>query len=50
MSSPRTLAAAAALALATYGVDVPMRRALAARRAREIANRRGLPLLNIGAG
>lgn len=40
---------AAALA-STYVLDVPVRRALAARRARAYANARGLPLLNVGAG
>lgn len=37
-------------AVASYVIDVPMRRAAAARAAREYANARGLPLLNVGAG
>lgn len=40
----------AAYAAGAYVVDVPVRRALAARAARLHANRRGLPLLNVGAG
>lgn len=42
--------AVAALGAVTYVVDVPLRRNAAARAAREYATRRGLPLLNIGAG
>ena len=42
--------AVAALGAVTYVVDVPLRRRAAARAAREYALRRGLPLLNIGAG
>lgn len=39
-----------AYSAATYMVDVPIRRAVAARAAREHADLRGLPLLNVGAG
>jgi SAM-dependent methyltransferase len=35
---------------ATYLIDVPIRRQIAANQARAYANQRGLPLLNIGAG
>lgn len=37
-------------AAATYLLDVPIRRAQAAKAARTYANLRGLPLLNVGAG
>jgi len=40
----------AAYSLAAYWVDVPMRRQQAAERARQYARRRGLPVLNVGAG
>jgi len=49
----RVVMAAGALAMfgaVTYVMDVPLRRNAAARAAREYATRRGLPLLNIGAG
>jgi ubiquinone/menaquinone biosynthesis C-methylase UbiE len=36
--------------IATYVIDVPIRRAIAARRAREYANWIGKPMINIGAG
>jgi len=37
-------------AIASYVLDVPVRRALGAQAARAYANARGLPLLNVGAG
>lgn len=43
----RTIAAAVA---ATYVIDVPIRRSLAAKAARAYARRKGKPLLNVGAG
>mgnify|MGYP001613962856 CR=1 FL=1 len=50
MKATRVAAYAALYTAAAYIVDVPVRRALAARRARAYANARGLPLLNVGAG
>ena len=38
------------LIAATYLIDVPIRRALIAKKARRYADAKGLPLLNIGAG
>lgn len=46
----KTLAALGAYVAGTYLVDVPLRRAVAARAARAYADARGLPLLNVGAG
>ena len=43
-------AGAALYTTMAYVIDVPIRRALAARQARAYANARGLPMLNIGAG
>lgn len=43
-------AGAALYTAAAYVLDVPVRRALAARRARAYADAKGLPLLNVGAG
>lgn len=44
------LGALAAYVAGTYLLDVPLRRASAAVRARAYASARGLPLLNVGAG
>jgi hypothetical protein len=46
----RTIAIGTIYSAVTYVVDVPVRRAAAAKRARSCANRVGRPLLNIGAG
>ncbi len=46
----KTIAGTALLGGLGYVVDVPIRRRLAARRARKHADSRGLPLLNVGAG
>lgn len=46
----RLLTYAVGYSAATYALDVPLRRAAAARVARAYADARGLPLLNVGAG
>lgn len=50
MARGLTAAGAAAFVAASYVVDVPLRRGNAVRIARAIADVRGGPLLNIGAG
>ena len=50
MKLSRVAAGAALYTAAAYIIDVPIRRALAARRARAYADSKGLPLLNVGAG
>jgi len=45
-----TFLKAGCLVAATYIIDVPIRRALIAKKARACADAKGLPLLNIGAG
>lgn len=50
MARGLTVAGAAALAAASYVVDVPLRRGIAARMARAIAEVRGGSLLNAGSG
>lgn len=50
MRLARAAGYAALYTAAAYVIDVPIRRALAARRARAYADAKGLPLLNVGAG
>ena len=50
MKAARVAAYAALYTAAAYIIDVPIRRAHAARRARAYADSKGLPLLNVGAG
>lgn len=46
----RTAGQVGGLVAATYLLDVPLRRAILAKKARKYADSKGLPLLNVGAG